>query len=96
MIYEEVMEIRKTYKFEYEKDGKTLHGISSGFLPDYATKVLDETDVLYPAKGKALKRIDGEDILSYIILKEDDSMDNYEEVDKPERERPERRIKDAE
>lgn len=90
------MEIRKTYRFEYEQGGKTYYGVTTGFLPENATKVTEEINVLYPAKGKALKRIDGEDILSYIVLKEDDSMDNYEEVDKPERERPDRRLKDAE
>lgn len=86
------METRTTYKFEYENG---LVGVSTGFLPEYATTVIEEINVLYPAKGKSLKRVDGEDILSYIILKEDDSMDNYEEVDKPERERPDRRLKDA-
>lgn len=84
------MEIRKTYKFEYEKDGKTLHGISSGFLPEYATKVLEEINVLYPAKDMMLKRIDGEELLRYVILKDGDTQDNYLEVEKPEEEEPER------
>lgn len=89
------MEIRKTYKFEYEKDGKALHGVSSGFLPEYATNVLEEINVLYPAKGMMLKRVDGEELFGYIVLKEDDSMDNYVEVEKPEEERPERIIPNA-
>jgi len=90
------MEIRKTYKFEYEKDGRTLHGISTGFLPDYAIRVLSETNVLYPEMGMALKRVDGDKISGYIILKDGDSQDNYIEVEKPKDERPERRIRDAE
>lgn len=81
------MEIRKTYKFEYEQDRNTLHGVSVGFLPEYTTKVLDEINVLYPDKGKALKRIDEEDLFQYIILRDGDSMDNYVEVDRPERKR---------
>ena len=79
------MEIRKTYKFEYEQDGTTLHGVSIGFLPEYATKVLDEINVLYPDNGKRLKRIDEDDLFQYIILRDGDSMDNYVEVDRPER-----------
>lgn len=86
------MEIRKTYKFEYEKDGKTLHGISSGFLPEYATNVLEEINVLYPDEGMMLKRVDGEELLGYIILKDGDTQDNYIEVEKPEEETPERTI----
>lgn len=90
------MEIRTTYKFEYEKEGKTLHGISTGLLPEYATKVTEKINVLYPEKGKALKRIDGEELLSYIILKDGDTQDNYIEVEKPEDKRPERILLDAE
>ena len=90
------MEIRTTYKFEYEKDGKTLHGVSTGFLPDFATTIIEEINVLYPDKGKALKRVDGDELFGYIIFKEGDSLANYVEVDKPEEERPERRPKDAE
>lgn len=84
------MEIRKTYKFEYEKDGKTLHGISAGFLPEYATKVLEETNVLYPAKSMMLKKVNGEELLGYVILKDGDTQENYVEVEKPKDERPER------
>lgn len=90
------MEIRKTYKFEYEKDGKTLHGVSAGFLPEYATTVIEEINVLYPAEDMMLKRVDGEELFGYIILNDGDVMDNYVEVEKPEDERPERRLKDAE
>ena len=84
------MEIRKTYKFEYEKDGKILYGVSTGFLPDYATKVLEEINVLYPAKDMMLKRVDGEELFRYVILKDNDIQENYIEVEKPEEERPER------
>lgn len=80
------MEIRKTYKFEYEQDGKILHGVSSGFLPEYATNVLETIDVLYASIGKNLKRIATEEIGSYFVLKDDDSMDNYEEIDIEENE----------
>lgn len=86
------MEIRKTYKFEYEKDGKTLHGISTGFLPEYTTNVLEEIDILYPEKDMMLKRVDGEELLGYLILKDGDSQENYTEVEKPE---DERRLRDA-
>lgn len=76
------MEIRKTYKFEYTKDGKILKGISAGFLPDYAEKILSEVSILYPAKGMVLKRKSDEKTLGYVILKNDDIIDNYEEVEK--------------
>ena len=84
------MEIKATYKFEYKKDGKTLHGISAGFLPEYATNVLEEIDILYPEKDMMLKRIDGEELFGYVILKDGDTQDNYVEVEKPEEEEPER------
>ena len=90
------MEIRKTYKFEYEKDGKTLHGVSTGFLPEYATTVIEEINVLYPEKDMMLKRVDGKELFGYIILKDGDTQDNYVEVEEPEDKRPERRLTDAE
>lgn len=76
------MEVRKTYKFEYEQDGKILHGISAGFLPDYATNVLEEINVLYPDRGKLLKRISDEQTFRTIILKDGDSQENYTEVER--------------
>lgn len=87
------MEIRTTYKFEYEKDGQTLHGISAGFLPEYATNTLETINVLYPSGDKDLKRLSDEKVASCFIFEDGDSQDNYEEVEKQERHK--REIKDA-
>lgn len=88
------MEIRTTYKFEYEKDGQILHGVSVGFLPEYATQTIQTINILYPADGKDLKRLSDEKVANCFIFEDGDSQDNYEEVEKQERRR--REIEDVE
>ena len=61
-------------------------------MPEYTTNVLEEIDILYPEKDMMLKRVDGEELLGYLILKDGDSQENYTEVEKPE---DERRLRDA-
>lgn len=88
------MEIQTTYKFEYEKDGKILHGISTGFLPDYATRTIETISILCPAKGKDLKRTATGEVKGYFIFEGGDSMDNYEEVEHEDR-RHKREVENA-
>ncbi len=69
------MEIRITYK-------GTLNGIKGiwcGFKPE-GVVVEKEINILYPAKDMLLRKKGEEETYSSIILKVDDSMDNYEEV----------------
>ena len=69
------MEIRITYT-------GTLNGIKGvwcGFKPD-GIIIEQEFNILYPAKDMLLRRKGGEETYHSIILKDGDSMDNYEEV----------------
>lgn len=73
------MEIRKTYRFEYEKNGKPMSGMSAGFLPDYATRVIQEYDILYPEKGMELVNKETGGVFSSIVVKEGFDINDYEE-----------------
>lgn len=69
------MEIRITYT-------GTLNGIKGvwcGFKPD-GIIIEQEFNILYPAKDMLLRRKGEEETYHSIILKDGDSMDNYEEV----------------
>ena len=69
------MEIRITYK-------GTLNGIKGiwgGFKPEGAI-IEKEFNILYPSKDMNLRRKGEEETYSSIILKDGDSMENYEEV----------------
>lgn len=70
------METRITYK-------GTLNGVKGvwcGFKPDGAI-IEQEFNILYPAKDMLLRRKGEEKTYGSIVLKDGDSMDNYEEVD---------------
>ena len=69
------METRITYK-------GTLNGVKGiwcGFKPDEAV-IEQEFNILYPAKDMLLRRKGEEQTHHSVILKDVDSMDNYEEV----------------
>lgn len=69
------MEIRITYK-------GTLNGIKGiwcGFKPEGAV-IEQEFNILYPAEKMLLKKKGKEETYSSVILKDGDTMDNYEEV----------------
>lgn len=74
------MEIRKTYRFEYEKDGKLMSGMSAGFLPDYATRVIQEYELLYPAKGMELVEKETCKKYSSVLVGDGFDINNYEEA----------------
>ena len=69
------MEIRITYK-------GTLNGIKGiwcGFKPEGAI-IEKEINILYPAQDMLLRRKGEEETYHSVILKDGDSMENYEEV----------------
>lgn len=69
------MEIRITYK-------GTLNGIKGiwcGFKPEGAI-IEKEINILYPAKDMKLRKKGEEETYGSIILKDGESMENYEEV----------------
>lgn len=78
------MEIRRTYKFEYEKNGMIITGISAGFLPDYAIRVLNEYDVLYPDKGMILVNKETKEKRSSVIIQDKSEQENWEEIEREE------------
>lgn len=59
-----------------------VHGIWCGFKPDGAI-ITKEIPILYPDHEKKLRKKGEEELLDFVILKEDDTEDNYEEVEEP-------------
>lgn len=79
------MEIRKTYRFEYEKDGITLIGMSAGFLPDYAKNVLQEYEILYPENRMVLVHKETGEKFNSVLVSDGFDIDNYEEEPREEK-----------
>lgn len=71
------MEIRTTYK-GIREDG--VKGIWCGFRPDNIT-VLEEIQILYPDEGKQLKNKNTGEILYSVILTDNISQEDFEEVE---------------
>lgn len=68
------MEIRTTYVC----DG----AMYCGFKPE-GVEVIEERQILYPADGYDLERISDKERLSCVWLHDDDSRDNYTEIEAP-------------
>lgn len=71
------MEIRTTYKGTRE-DG--VSGLWCGFKPDNVT-VTEEIHILYLDENKQLKKKNTEEILSSVILTDDISQNDFEEIE---------------
>jgi DNA-directed RNA polymerase subunit L len=82
------MEIRTTFKFEYEKDGETLVGIASDTLPEYATNVLETYQILHASKDMVIRKISTDEKRSSFQIAIGESLEDYEEV-KREKRKPE-------
>lgn len=65
---------KTTYKFE--KDG--VIGLACGYKPEEG-KILEELKILYPEKGKEL--VKGKERFGSILLKDDESSEDYAEED---------------
>lgn len=72
-----------------------VHGVWCGFKPEGAI-ITKEIPVLYPDPEHKLRKKDTEELLDYVILKDGDSPDNYEEVEIEKPEEPKEEPKDAE
>jgi len=59
-----------------------VHGVWCGFKPDGAI-ITKEIPILYPDPEHKLRKKGDEELLDFVILKEDDTEDNYEEVEEP-------------
>lgn len=57
-----------------------VHGIWCGFKPDSAF-ITKEAPILYPDPEKKLRKKGEEELLDFVVLKNDDTQDNYEEVE---------------
>ena len=73
------MQTRTTYKGTL----KGVHGIWCGFKPK-GVKVEEEVIVYYSEEGKVFKK--GDVTSGYVILAEGEKIEDYEEVDAPEKE----------
>ena len=71
------MEIKTTYKGYI--DG--VYGIYCGFKPK-GLKNYEEVPVYYPDEGKVFVKDDEE--YSAVVLQEDETIEDYEEIDIPE------------
>ena len=76
------MQIKTTYKGT--KDG--VYGIYCGFRPK-GLKNVEEVTVYYPDEGKVFMK-DGEEY-GAVVLKDGETIEDYEEVDIPEEEQEE-------
>ena len=56
--------------------------VQCGFKPNGAV-ITKEIPILYPEEKHKLRKKDTEELLDFVILKEDDTQDNYEEVEEP-------------
>ena len=72
------MEIKITFKGILNG----VHCIWSGDIQKGA-RVEEVIPVLYPDPDKKLRKKGDEELLDFVILKEDDTEDNYEEVEEP-------------
>lgn len=72
------MEVRTTYIGTLNG----VHGVWCGFKPDGAV-ITKEIPILYPDPEKKLRKKGEEELLDFVVLKEDDTQDNYEEVEEP-------------
>lgn len=69
------MEIRITYKGKLNG----VKGVWCGFKPE-GVVVEKEINILYPSKDMLLRKKGEEKTFRSVVLKDGDSMDNYEEV----------------
>ena len=69
-------------KITYTGTLNGVKGIWCGIKPNGAI-ITKEICVLYPKEKQKLRKKGTEELLDFVILKEDDTQENYEEVEKP-------------